>query len=97
MKALELLVNGKRRCLAGSGPNEFTFVTVTLNERAGLQGAVMVAGSREKTVPIWIEEDPVQIGDEVMVRIVNVDPSEIDQPVQAPPAWTEFPPVKFPG
>ena len=95
MKALELLVNGKRRCLAGSGPNEFTWVQVGLDERGDTKGRVMVAGSRAKTVPIWIEQDPIQVGDEVLVRIVDVDPSEIDQPVQAPPAWTEFPQIKL--
>lgn len=96
MKALELLINGKRRCLAGSGTNEFTWVQVTLDERGGIQGSVAVAGSRKKTVPIWIEEDPVQVGDEVIVRIVDVDTSEIDQPVQSPLAWTEFPQMKLP-
>jgi hypothetical protein len=97
MKALELLINGKRRCLAGSGLKEFTWVMVNLDERGtGIQGSVNVAGSRKKTTPIWIEEDPIQIGDEVTVRIVDVDPSEIDEPVQAPLSWTEFPQGKIP-
>jgi hypothetical protein len=95
MKALELVVNGNRRCLAGSGPKEFTFIQISLDERDGVNGTVMVAGSRNKTVPIWVEEDPIQEGDEVVVRIVDVAPSEINQPVQAPPAWTEFPQIKL--
>jgi hypothetical protein len=94
MKALEVLVNGRRLCLAGSGPTEFTWASVTLNK--GDQAAIQVAGSRGKTVPIWVEEDPFQEGDEFVVRIVDVDPGEIDQPVQSPPAWTEFPQVKIP-
>ena len=96
MKAIEVLVNGKRRSLAGSGAGTFTWMQVTLSERGGIQGSLSVAGCRGKTVPIWVEEDPVQVGDEVTVRIVDVDPSEIDEPVQAPPAWTEFPQVKIP-
>src|SRR5688572_26163646 len=91
MKAIEVVVNGQPRCLAGSGRNEFTFAQLTLDERGEPAAAIMVAGSRAKMVPVWIEEDRIKEGDEVLLRIVDV--AESDPPVASTPAWTEFPSV----
>jgi len=93
MKALEVLVNGKRRCLAGSGPREFTYAMLTLWERDETIATIAVSGSRGKMVPIWVSEDQIQEGDEVLLRVIEVP--ETDPPVASTPAWTEFPQVKI--
>jgi hypothetical protein len=93
MKALEVLVNGERRCLAGSGPREFTFATFTLDERGETGATITVAGSRGKMVPIWVSEDRLKDGDEVLMRVVDV--CETDAPMASSPAWTEFPQMKI--
>jgi hypothetical protein len=93
MKAIEVLVNGTRLCLAGSGPQEFTWAQLTLDERGEAAASLSVAGSRAKTVPIWIDDYRVKAGDEVVLRIVDVE--DTDPPVMSPTAWTEFPKVKL--
>ena len=89
MKALELSINGKRLCVAGSGPGEFTFVHVGLDEREGVKATAMVAGSRGRMVPIWISEATFNVGDNVTIRVVDVD--EADPATAQEMAW-EFPP-----
>ena len=96
MKAIEVLVNGKRLCLAGSGPQEFTWAQLTLDERGeDVAASISVAGSRAKTVPIWIDDCRVKEGDEVLLRVVDVE--DTDRPMASPPAWTEFPDIKLDG
>jgi hypothetical protein len=93
MKAIEVLVNGKRLCVAGSGPGELTFVSFTLDEREEPLTTVLVAGSRTTMVPRWIDDYRIEDGDEVVLRIVDV--AEADPPFDSTPAWTEFPQIKI--
>ena len=93
MKAVEVMVNGQRLCLAGSGPGEFTFANLTLDERGGSAASLMVAGSRAKMVPSWIDDYRINQGDEILLRIVDVE--DTDPPVSSSPAWTEFPRIKL--
>jgi len=95
MKSIEVLVNGSRLCVAGSGPGEFTWASLTLDERGEIAASIQVAGSRGKTVPIWIDDCRIKEGDEVVLRIVEV--VESNPPIVAPPAWTEFPQIKLDG
>jgi hypothetical protein len=89
MKAIELLVNGRRICVAGSGPPELTFTQVTLDERDGLKASILVAGSKGKMVPIWVEEHVFQEGDEVTIRVIDVH--QADAPVKSEQAWETLP------
>src|SRR5688572_23432693 len=71
MKAIEVLVNGQRLCVAGSGPPELTFVDFTLRDGNDLLVSLNVAGSREKMVPRWVEGYQIKEGDDVLIRIVD--------------------------
>ena len=94
MKAIEVLVNGKRLCVAGSGRPEFTFATITLRDGDQAATDLMVAGGRGKMVVMWIDDYPINDGDEVLLRIVEAD--ETDPPIESGPKWTEFPQIKLP-
>jgi hypothetical protein len=93
MKAIEVLVSGKRLCVAGSGSPELTFVQFTLDEREEPIATILVAGSRAKMVPRWVDDYRLEQGDEVVLRIVEV--AEVDPPIDLTPAWTEFPRIKI--
>lgn len=92
MKAIECSVNGRQVCVAGSGEGELTFLHFTLDERDASKATVMVAGSRGKEVPIWVEEYAISEGDVVLVRIVECNAT--DKPVRSERAW-QFPPPGF--
>ena len=94
MKAIEVLVNGQRICLAGSGVDKgFTFANLTVYESGDPTASIMVAGSRDKMVPMWIDDYRISEDDELVLRVVEVD--EADPPIASSPAWTEFPRVKL--
>jgi hypothetical protein len=92
MRAIEVSVNGKRVCVAGSEEGELTFLHVTLDERDAPKATVMVAGSRGKEVPIWVEDYAIGMDDVVLVRVVECDAT--DKPVRSERAW-QFPPPGF--
>ena len=93
MKAIEVLLNGQRLCIAGSGPPEFTWAAITLFDGDNPKAELSIAGSRAKMVVLWTDEQVIQAGDEVLLRIVEVE--EADPPVASTPQWTEFPSIKL--
>ncbi len=94
MKAIEVVVNGQRICLAGTGgDNGFTFANLTIYESGDQIGSLAVAGSRDKTVPRWIDDHAINEGDELVLRVIQVN--EADPPIASSSAWTEFPRVKL--
>jgi hypothetical protein len=83
MRALEVLVNGRRVCLAGIGPKGIVSAIVDRlsgghEERISLSvfGAV---GTRHRR---WATP-AIGVGDEVLIRVL--DAPEVDPPTQADP------------
>jgi len=73
MKSIEVLVNGKRLCVAGSGAPDFTFANLTVYDgNPTVVGSLLVAGQRGKNVVSWLGDYRLEQGDEVLLRIVEV-------------------------
>ena len=84
MLALEVSVNGQRRYIAGHADSQMLKVMVSGNRQfsfAGLSAFVAVTQGANPTLETLAYEDVrLAVGDEVVVRVVNVEAA--DQPAQ---------------
>ncbi len=85
MKALEIWINGERRCVAGTGDHVLNaIVNATLGFRLTVGGIIEKDG--ESFHVDWLGET-FQIGDEVRVRFIETD--EVDEPSKWKPRKTQ--------
>ena len=85
MKALEIWINGERKCVAGTGDDVLnTIVDATRGPHLRVGGITEKDG--EDFYVDWLSE-PLQIGDEVRVRLLETD--EVDEPSQWKPVKTQ--------
>jgi len=82
MRALEVLVNGEKLCVAGIGDSGVLSTIVNLSVHHGSGGFFVAVGgliSETKEHVNWVSQKPLHVGDEVQVRIVETD--AIDSPI----------------
>ena len=78
MRALEVLVNGRRVCLAGIGPKGIVSAMVDRLSNGHAEQICLHVGGMVGTRPLrWAVPD-IGVGDEVLIRIV--DSTDADPP-----------------
>jgi hypothetical protein len=77
MRAFEVFVNGKKRCVAGVGSNESLSVIASI---ALDQPFLSVGGCTGSNADFarWVESERIDVGDEIRIRLVDV--GRVDKP-----------------
>jgi hypothetical protein len=74
MKAIEVKIDGKRVCLAGTHPNSYVVAEIHLDNRDGeAQATLTVCGQRGSNIAVWTEWIEFPIDSEVTVRVVETE------------------------
>jgi hypothetical protein len=82
MRAFEVSVNGEKLCLAGIGEDGVVTTIVHLAARHGEGGFFLAVGgliSHTKEHVNWINQKPLNVGDNVQVKIIETDAA--DKPI----------------
>jgi hypothetical protein len=81
MRALEISMNGKKLCVAGIGDDAVLSAIVMANGGEG-DLSLEVGGriTRSNQQVRWLRQTPLQLRDEIQIRVVEVD--RVDEPVQ---------------
>jgi hypothetical protein len=83
MRALEISMNGKKLCVAGIGDDGVLSAVVQLVANVGLDDLFLEVGGRinpSNQQVRWLRPTPLQLRDEIQIRVVEVD--RVDEPVQ---------------
>ncbi len=87
MKALLVLINGKRICLAGRSGDWPLWVALELWDNPENGKDELSVGARgDDDLGIWATAD-LSVGDEVVLRVVKAD--EVDEPIRTLPVLPE--------
>ena len=83
MRAFEISMNGKKLCVAGIGDDGVLSAIMNWVGKGGrgdlfLEVGGMITPSNQHVS--WIPQKPLQVGDEIRIRVVEVD--LVDEPVK---------------
>ncbi|HEY7354008.1 MAG TPA: hypothetical protein VH596_14670 [Terriglobales bacterium] len=79
MRALEISLNGRNVCVAGLDKNQELSATVKSAANSGDGDLVLdIGGVISQTDQNWRREEPLWVGDEIQIRVVEV--SQPDEP-----------------